>query len=160
MPRVGPRAHVGADLRQQNFGGAPLDADDGAQQRQVGGERAQSLDDLGAQARDGPVEVIEVPQQLAQQQAVVGAHPPGQRLHQGRPLRAQPPLRQGGQRAGIGLAGDDAFEHQSPAHPEHIGDDGRELDICVLQHLLHPIRHARPLATRCRARRFCGPAPP
>jgi hypothetical protein len=66
---------------------------------------------LEVDVRKGLVQVVEVGEQLADQEGVVGAEAARQGLPQGRQLRAQPAAGEIGQDAGVRGAGDEGVEH-------------------------------------------------
>jgi hypothetical protein len=71
----------GADLGQDDLGGALVDPADGVQQRHLLSERGDHLLDPRRPHRDGLVQVVDVGQDLGDQQPVmVGAEPAGQCL--------------------------------------------------------------------------------
>jgi len=43
------------------------------------------------------------------------------------------------QRLGVLLPLEQGGEHRPPAHPEDVGRNRRELDVCPLQQLLHAV---------------------
>jgi hypothetical protein len=89
MAGAGKAAHACADFRQDRCGGDALDAGNGAQQLKLLGERAQVLLDPRGQRTHRFLQVVELGQGLADQERVMVAEAPRQRLAQGRQLGAQ-----------------------------------------------------------------------
>ena len=89
----GERAHVDADLGDQHLGGALLDAGDRHQQVTLAGERGDPLLDLGRQPVDRLVEEVDVREDLADDQRVLGVEAALERLAQRGDLLAQLALR-------------------------------------------------------------------
>ena len=88
---------------------------------------------------DRGFEVGGVLQAQPDQQGVVVAEPPAQRLAQRGDLAAQPALGQLGEHLGVAFTGDQRGEHRPPGHAEHVRGDRVQLDPGVLQRLLDPL---------------------
>jgi hypothetical protein len=141
-PGLGKR-HVGADLGEDAFSGAPAHAGDRGESVTGSGEREaglagvlgdQGLDAL-VEAGDRRVEVIGVLQAEPDEQGVVsrvvGAEATAQRLAQRRDLLAQRAAGQLGQHLGVAFAGDEGLEHGPAGGAEHVGGDRVQLDSGV-----------------------------
>jgi hypothetical protein len=85
---------------------------------------------------DRRFEVGGVVQAQPDQQRVVVAEAPAQRLPQRGDLAPQPALGQLGQHLGVALAGDQGGEHGPSGDAQHVGGDRVQLDPGVLKGLL------------------------
>jgi hypothetical protein len=74
--------HVRADLRQDDFRGAPIDTGDGVEQPDLSRERGEAALDLLREPVDGVLEVLDVREQLADEKRVVLAEAALERLAQ------------------------------------------------------------------------------
>ena len=108
MARGGEHAHVEADLGDDVLRGAGLDPAKRAQQVNRWLKRAQLFLDRVREPLDLLIEEVEVREDRADQQRVLGVEATLERLAQRRELRAQPALGQLGQHLGIGRALDTA----------------------------------------------------
>ena len=63
----------------------------------------------------------------------------GERLLQVGDLAPHPPPSELRQDFGVALPGQQRLEHVPPGDPEDVRDHGRELDLSVLEQLLHPL---------------------
>src|SRR5439155_2399955 len=88
---------------------------------------------------------IDVTQLHRQETAVVVPYGSRQRLLQGGNLAAHPPLGERGHGRGVCLPRDQRLQHRAPRDPEHIGRNGRQLDIGTLQNPLYAVDFTRPL---------------
>ena len=104
MLGAGEARHVSADLGNEHLGGAPSDTGDGLEQRDRLSLSDQALFELGIEARDRGVQVLEVSELLTQEEDVVGLQPADDCLGKRVPLGAQLPARQLGQRPRVCLA--------------------------------------------------------
>lgn len=86
--------------------------DDGVQQRDLVRVGLEDLVDLVGETVDRCVEVIQLRQDLPDQQAVMGAEPPGERVLERGQLLAQQPVRKIGQDLGVAGAGDEGVQHR------------------------------------------------
>jgi hypothetical protein len=91
MRRGGEAGHVHADLTDDGFGHPLVDARDGGQEVPLAGERGDHPVDLGGEALDGLLQVIEVSEDLADDDGVVVTEPGGQRRLQFGILRRSRP---------------------------------------------------------------------
>src|SRR3984893_1947391 len=70
--------------------------------------------------RDGLLQVLDHSEMLIEQESVMGRDLALQRSRQGFARSRQSPVAQSRQLPGVGLAGDDRFEHSSATLAEHI----------------------------------------
>jgi hypothetical protein len=116
----GKARHVGADLGQDALRAAGLDADDAAQQLNRRGERAQLLLDGIREPVDLLVEGVDVREDRADPEGVMGVEVAFERFAQLRDLLAHLPARQLRQDVGVGGAGDQRVEHVAPGLAHHV----------------------------------------
>ncbi len=88
---------------------------------------------------------VDLRQQLPQQEALLGAQPPGQRRLQLRPLLPHAPARQVRQHRRVRLARQQCVQHRPRRDPGDVGRHAGQLDIGLLQQLLQPVDHPRPV---------------
>src|SRR3954471_12119037 len=136
VPRGRELGHVGADLGEDALRAAALDAGHRAQQFNRRRERADLFLDHAGELFDLLVEEIDVAQDRADPQPVMGVEVSGERLAQGGDLLAHLPPRQFGEDRGIGLAGDERVEHVAPGLAHDVCRDGVELDAGVFERLV------------------------
>jgi hypothetical protein len=103
------------------------------------GERADQLLDPGLDRGDVGAGLIDPRQHGAQQKRVMVGEVPDERLLQHTDLGAHPGPGQLGQHPGIAFTGEQRGQHRPPGHPEHIRHDRGQLDLGVLEQLLHPL---------------------
>ncbi len=135
--------HVGADLADDAFGAAVLDADDGAQQLHRRRERMDLVLDHRGELVDLLVEEIDMAQDRADPEAMMSIEVARERLAQSGDLLAHLPARQVGQDLGVGLAGDQCVEHVTPGLAHDVRRDRVELDPGVFECLVQPVDLAR-----------------
>jgi hypothetical protein len=142
----GEDAHVGAGLGDDHFGGAPLHTGDRAEQLNRRRERADLLlDRLGEQA-DLLVEEVDVGEDRADHDPVLGVEAALERLPERRQLLAQLALRELGEHGRVGRTSAERVEHRPPGGAENVGRDAVELDAGVLEDLVQPVGLALALA--------------
>ena len=139
MPRGGKARHVGADLADDAFGAAVLDADDRAQQLNRRRDRADLLFDHAGELFDLLVQEIDVAQDRSDPQPMVGVEVSGERLAQRGDLLAHLLARQLGEHVRVGLAGDQRVEHVAPGLAQDVRGDRVELDAGVFERLVQPV---------------------
>ena len=88
---------------------------------------------------DGTLQAINLQQMQLDHKAVMLGDAPMQCLAEVGAAGFQAPAREVGQPVGIGLAGDDRGEDRPAAHPHNVGQHAGQLDIGVLQRLLHTL---------------------
>ena len=88
---------------------------------------------------DGPIQVVEVVKQFANEQSVMSLDPPIQSQTQRRPLFAQSSFGQLGQDLRVRLSIFDGPEHASPTDPDHVTGYCPQFDIGRFQHLVDTI---------------------
>ena len=115
-----------------------MDAGHRAQQLNRWRERADLLLDEAGELCDLLVEEIDVAQDRADPEPVVGVEVSGERLAQGGDLLAHLPPRQFGEHVRVGLAGDQRVEHVAPGLAHDVRHDGVEFDAGVLECLVQP----------------------
>jgi hypothetical protein len=115
---------IGADLGDDALRAAVLDAGDCAQQLNRRVERADRVLDDAGELLDLLVEEIDVPQDRADPQPVVGVEVSGERFAQGGDLLAHLSARQIGENLRVGLAGDQRVEHVAPGLAHDVRRDG------------------------------------
>ena len=131
--------HVGADLGDQDFGGAPLNAGDAAQQLNGRPERGDALLDRVREPVDLLIQEIQVREDRADQQRVQVVEAALQRISERGDLLRQPALGQIGQHVGVRRAGNERVEHRPAGLAQQIRRDAIELDVAVLQRLVQPL---------------------
>jgi hypothetical protein len=151
VPGRGKARHVPADLGKQDVLRRRADPGDGRQpfdDQTNGGERiGDALFDLC----DGSVELGHEVEVEAQLEAMVVAHRPVQRRRQRRPRGRDPRGDQRGEARRVCLARHQRREDRPPRAAEHVREDGGELEVGVLQDLVHPLRMPGVLADELRA---------
>ena len=105
----------------------------------AGRERAELLLDRVGEPVDLLVEEVEVGEDRADHQRVMGVEAALQRLAQRRELRAQPALGEVGEHLGVGRARNERVEHRPAGLAEDVGGDAVELDAGVLERLVQPV---------------------
>ena len=113
-------AHVGAQLGDDHLGGALGDARNRAQKLTLALERAHALLDLCRERADRLIQVLDVRKQMGDQQRVVVAKAPLQRLAQQRQLRAQLAFGQIRELGGIRGARDQRLDHALSGDAEDL----------------------------------------
>ena len=106
-----------------------------AKQFNVRLERAQLLLDRRREPLDLLVEEVQMRENRADQQRVIGIEAPLERFAQRRDLRPQPALGQLSEDLRVGRARDERVEHRAAGLAEDVGRDAVELDPGVLQAL-------------------------
>ena len=101
MARGGKAAHVTAELGDDRLGGAAGDPRDGVEARDRLGLGGGARRDAAITGRDGLVEEFDVPQELGEQEAVMGRDAPSERLGERRAFAPQAPLGQLRSSAGV-----------------------------------------------------------
>ena len=139
MARGGEAAHVGADLGDDHLGGGPADPADLIQPVDRWGERGDLGLDLGLQLGDVGAGLVDAAKHLGQQEPVMVAEVAGEGLLQLAELGAQAAAGQLRQRLGVPLARDQGGQHRPARDPEDVAGDHRQLDLGVLEQLLHPL---------------------
>jgi hypothetical protein len=76
MSRGREAGHVGPDLGQDDFGGAPVDTREGVEQLDLRRQRGEALLDLPRQPLDGVLEVLNVREQFTDDERMVRAEGP------------------------------------------------------------------------------------
>src|SRR5262245_22668955 len=135
MARGGKAAHVTAELGDDRLGGAAGDPRDGVEARDRLGLGGGARRDAVITGRDGLVEEFDVPQELGEQEAVMGRDAPRERLGERRAFAPQAPLGQLRELLGGARAGDQRLQHRARRDPEHRGDHASELDVRRLEDL-------------------------
>jgi hypothetical protein len=135
----GEDAHVRAELGDQDLGGALVHAADGVEARELLGEGRHGAIDLGAHGLDGLVQVVEVGEELADEEGVVGAEVAEQGVSQGGQLLAQLAAGEIREDNGVGGAGHQGLEHGPPGGAEQTRGDRGELDPGVFEDLVEAV---------------------
>jgi hypothetical protein len=143
MPGGGKARHVDADLGDDALGAAVLDAGHRAQQLNRRRERADLLLDHVGALFDLLVQEVDVAQDRADPQPVMGVDMPLQGLAQRGDLLAHLPAGQLGEHRRVALAGDQRVEHVAPGLAQDVRRDGVELDAGVFERLVQPVDLAR-----------------
>src|SRR5205823_7794198 len=143
--------HVDADLGHHPLGDPAINAGDRSQQVHLRGKRADGHLDLGGQRGERFIEEVELGEDRADEQRVVGTEAAEERLPQLRQLLAQRALGEVRQYGGIPGPGDERPEHRAARDPEDVGRDRGQLDARVLEHLVEALRLARALLDLRRA---------
>jgi hypothetical protein len=132
-------AHVDADLRDDDLGGALVNPGDRVEQVDLVRERGDHLIDAGREVLDGLVDVVDVGQDVADHEAVVlGDEVALERLFELCQLGPQATSCEIRQRLGIVVAGDELVEHRARGDPEGLGRHAGEL-ASVLEHLVESL---------------------
>jgi hypothetical protein len=113
---VGKDRHIDAELGDEHLGGALVHAADGVEPGECLGEGRHDAIDLGADGLDGLVQVVEVGEELADEEGVVGAEVADQKP-QGRPLLAQLAAGETREDLGVGGAAHQGIEQARPEAP-------------------------------------------
>lgn len=111
----------------------------GVELSEVVGERGHDDVDLAADRVDRLVQVVEVGQELAHQEGVLGTEAASERLAQGRQLLAQLTPCELGQDRRIGRARQEGVEHRAAGGAEQARGDRGELDARILQDLVQAV---------------------
>jgi hypothetical protein len=139
MPRGREAGHVGPDLGQDDFGGAPVDTREGVEQLDLRRQRGEALLDLPRQPLDGVLEVLNVREQFPDDERMVRAEAPLQGLAQLGELLAQLAAGEVGQRRRIPGALDESGEHRPAGDAEDFRGDRAPLDAGVLKDLVEAL---------------------
>lgn len=135
----GEPGHVQADLGDDDVGGDRVDAGDLAEP----GDRVGVGGDLGADpgvdGGDVGVDGVDAAEHLGEQECVVVGEVAGERLLQFGEFGAQTAAGVLGQYLGVALAGDQRGEHVPSGGAEDVGGHRGDLDLGVLQELLHAL---------------------
>jgi hypothetical protein len=103
------------------------------------GERGDHLVDAVVEAGDGALQVLQVLQRQPDQQPVMVAEAPGERLAQLGQLLAELAFGQRRQHHRVAFPGDQGGQYGPAGDPEHVGGDRVEFAAGVLQRLVHPL---------------------
>jgi hypothetical protein len=139
MARGGEAAHVDTDLGDDHLGGGAANPTDLIQPVDRRRERADHLLDLGLQRGDVGAGLVDTAKHGGQQEPVMVAEAADKGLLQQTPLGAQPGPGQLGQDLGVALPGHQRGQHGPAGDPKDVAGDHRQLDLGVLQQLLHPL---------------------
>ena len=135
MPSRREDGHVGADLGDQDFGGAPLNAGDRAQKLNGRPERGDALLDRFGEpverVSDLLIEEVEVREDRADQQRVQAVEATFQRLPERGDLLTQAALRQLGEHLGVSRSVDQRVEHRATRLAQQVRCDAVQLDVAV-----------------------------
>jgi hypothetical protein len=142
---AGEAGHLCADLGDELLRGDPADPRDFIERVHLVGKRGEQLLDPAGQLIDLGAERVDAVQHHLQQVAVVGAEVPGERLGQDAELGAHPALRQLREYLRVAFAGDQRGQHVPAGDSEDVGSHHAQLDLGVLQQLLHALLLAGPL---------------
>src|SRR3954454_3806053 len=132
VPRGREPGHVGADLSDHRFGTAALDADGCAQQLNRRRERADLLLDRVRESVDLRIEEVDVREDRADPERVMGVEATFQRLAQRRDLLAHLPARELREYLRVGGSTNERVEHVAARLAEDVRRDAIELDARVL----------------------------
>ena len=116
--------HVDADLGDDDFGCAPLNARDRAEQLNGFRERGDLFLDRVREPVDLLVKEVDVRENRADPQRMNVIEAALQRLPEGGELRAQATLREFGEQLGVGRAVHERVEHQASGLAEDVRRDG------------------------------------
>src|SRR5262249_29219336 len=83
--------------------------------------------------------VLDMAEVLSDKEAMMCRQPPTQRVFEPLARAPQPSMRLAGKRRRIRLSCRDAVQDRPPREAEDVGDDRRELDVGVLEHLLDAV---------------------
>jgi hypothetical protein len=136
--------HVRPELGDEQLRSQLADPRDLIQPLDRPSEAGDQLLDLGVELGQVGVQGIHPAQHLGQQEGVLVGEAPSERLYQQAEFGAQPGTGQLRQDLGVALAGHQRGQHGPPRHPEDVGGDHRELDLGILQQLLHPLLFGGP----------------
>ncbi len=114
---------VAADLGKEHLGGAPAHPGNGLQPLQRHLKRAQSLRDLGADPLQTGVKEVDMGQLLGDQEALMRAELPRERLLELGDLLPQPPTCQLRQRRGIAAPTHQRRQDVVPGLAQEVGGD-------------------------------------
>ena len=103
------------------------------------GERGDQLLDLGLDRGDVGAGLVDPGQHGVQQESVVVGEVPDERLLQHADLGAHPGPGQLSKHLRVALAGDQRGQHLPARDPEDVRDHRGQLDLGVLEQLLHPV---------------------
>ncbi len=130
--------HIGADLREDDFGKATTDPWNGHQVSDQGLKRAQTLGNLLVEVSNGLIEGINEGQLLGDEKPMMGFEPASQRLLKQIAFAAQLAPGQRCQRGGVSSASEQMMEDIGGRNAGEVLDHRRELDVGILQDLLQP----------------------
>jgi hypothetical protein len=126
-------------LGDDHVGGGDPDPGDLIELFHRSGERGDQLLDPGLDRGDVGAGLVDSGEHGAQQERVVVGEVPDKRLFQHRDLGAHPGSGQLGERLGVAFPGQQRGQHLPPGDPEDVAGDHRQLDLGVLEQLLHPV---------------------
>jgi hypothetical protein len=135
----GEPVHAGPGLGQDRAGGGGVDAGNLSQPPYRCCERRDHLLDPLIQRGDAGVDRVDPGQHRGQQERVVAGDVASERLLQRGDLAAHHVPGQLGQRRGVTLPAGQRGQHLAARDPEDAGDGQAQLDLGVLQQLLHPL---------------------
>lgn len=116
--------------------------------QQAGGglsERAHQPVDLTVEAGFHRVEFVDVVEVHPQQQGVMVVESPHEGFAQRPDLGSHPGQGHLGEHIGIAFPGDQRLQHPPARHPQHVGDDGVQLDAGILEQFLDSLGLPHPL---------------
>src|SRR5262245_448940 len=128
----GEAAHVLADLRQDRLGASPPQARDPIDHPDGSLKRAHPILDLHAQLCDLLFQVLNKPELVLQQVALVGTKGALQGQLQLRPLPLEAAASQASQLSRMLAPCDQGLEHRTTARAQDVGSDIAELDVGAL----------------------------
>jgi len=136
---AGEPAHVGAEFREEKLSRPSTHPRDRLQVQQRLLKRAHPLLDLPAQAVDGFVQTVDMPELHGQHEPYMRAYECPQCPFKLLPLIPESPPGQRGQKPRVRMPLDQLLEDGPPRHAQHIASHRTELDAGVFKGPLHPV---------------------
>jgi hypothetical protein len=137
--------HVDTELGDELLGADPSDAGHRIQLGDLSRERGDLLVDPGGQLLDPTGQLVDPFQHHLAEEPVMVVEVPSQGLFELAELGPHARAGQLGEHLGVTLSCDHGLEHVAARHPEDVACHRRQLDLGVLQELLHALLLPGPL---------------